>query len=166
VEGLGFPLGTRGQMFHLDERHPERLEPGKRPSTTLTPSLALAEAKGLAHLAFGTPGGDCQDQWTLQFFLNVVHFGMNLQQAIDAPTVNSRDFASSFYPHDAHPNAVDAEDRIAPEVLEELGRRGHRVQVDPPWSHGGVLAVALVPATGVRSGAASPRPGQAQAMGR
>jgi gamma-glutamyltranspeptidase/glutathione hydrolase len=166
VESLGFPLGTRGQMFYLDESHPERLEPGKRPSTTLTPSLALAEAEGLPHLAFGTPGGDCQDQWTLQFLLNFVHFGMNLQEAIDAPTVHSRDFASSFYPHDAHPGEMGAEDRIAPEAIGELRARGHLVHLDPAWSHGGVLAVALDPATGVVSGAASPRPGQAYAMGR
>jgi len=166
VEGLGFPLGTRGQMFYLDESHPERLEPGKRPSTTLTPSLAIAEAKGLPHLAFGTPGGDCQDQWTLQFFLNFVHFGMSLQAAIDAPTVHSRHFASSFYPHDAHPGEMGAEDRIAPEVIDELRARGHVVHLDPGWSHGGVLAVALDPATGMMSGAASPRPGQAYAMGR
>ena len=166
VEGLGFPLGTRGQMFHLDESHPERLEPGKRPSTTLTPSLALAEASGLPHLAFGTPGGDCQDQWTLQFFLNLVHFGMGLQEAIDAPTVHSLDFANSFYPHDAHPNEMAAEERIDPEVTEALRARGHVVHVHPPWSHGGVLAVALDPGTGRLSGAASPRPGQAYVMGR
>jgi len=166
VEGLGFPLGTRGQMFYLDESHPERLEPGKRPSTTLTPSLALAEAQELPHLAFGTPGGDCQDQWTLQFFLNFVHFGMSLQEAIDAPTVHSRDFASSFYPHDAHPGEMNAEDRIAPEVIEDLRARGHIVHLDAGWSHGGVLAVALDPATGVMSGAVSPRPGQAYVMGR
>ncbi|MBM3499328.1 MAG: gamma-glutamyltransferase family protein [Armatimonadetes bacterium] len=166
VEGLGFPLGTRGQMFHLDEDHVERLEPGKRPSTTLTPSLALAEASGLSHLAFGTPGGDCQDQWTVQFFLNVVHFGMNLQEAIDAPTVHSRDFVNSFYPHDAHPGVMAAEDRIPTEAIEGLRARGHLVELNPGWSHGGVLAVALDPATGRLSGAASPRPGQAYVMGR
>jgi gamma-glutamyltranspeptidase/glutathione hydrolase len=166
VEGLGFPLGTRAQMFCLDESHPERLEPGKRPSTTLTPSLALAEAKGMPHLAFGTPGGDCQDQWTLQLFLNWVHFGMGLQEAIDAPTVHSRHFASSFYPHDAYPGEMNAEDRIPGDVLEGLRARGHVIQLDPPWSHGGVLAVSLDPATGLLSGAASPRPGQAYVMGR
>ncbi len=166
VAGLGFPLGTRGQMFYLDESHPERLEPGKRPSTTLTPSLALAEARGLPHIAFGTPGGDCQDQWTLQFFLNFVHFGMGLQEAIDAPTVHSTHFANSFYPHDAHPGEMHAEERIPGKVLDELRARGHIVHVDPPWSHGGVLAVALDPLSGMMSGAASPRLGCAYAMGR
>jgi len=166
VAGLGFPLGTRGQMFYLDESHPERLEPGKRPSTTLTPSLALAEGRGLPHIAFGTPGGDCQDQWTLQFFLNFLHFGMDLQTAIDAPTFHSSHFASSFYPHDAHPGEMHAEERMPPAVLDELRARGHIVHADPPWSHGGVLAVALDPISGVMSGAASPRLGCAYAMGR
>ena len=166
VEGLGFPLGTRGQMFYLDEDHPEKLEPGKRPSTTLTPSIALAQESGLPHIAFGTPGGDCQDQWTLQFFLNVVHFGMDIQAAIDAPTHHSRDFANSFYPHDAHPGEMNVEARIPEEVVRELEARGHKVTVDGAWSHGGVLACAADPLTGVMSGAASPRPGQAYVMGR
>jgi gamma-glutamyltranspeptidase/glutathione hydrolase len=166
VGGLGFPLGTRGQMFYLDESHPERLEPGKRPSTTLTPSLALAEAPGLPHIAFGTPGGDCQDQWTLQFFLNFMHFGMTLQEATDAPTVHSTHFANSFYPHDAHPGEMHAEERIPEEVLTDLRDRGHTVHVDAPWSHGGVLAVALDPLSGMMRGAASPRLGCAYAMGR
>jgi len=166
VEGLGFPLGTRGQMFYLDEDHPEKLEPGKRPSTTLTPSIALARETGLPHIAFGTPGGDCQDQWTLQFFLNVVHFGMSLQEAIDAPTHHSRDFANSFYPHDAHPGEMSVEARIPEEVVRELEARGHKVTVDGAWSHGGVLACAIDPMTGIMSGAASPRPGQAYVMGR
>jgi gamma-glutamyltranspeptidase/glutathione hydrolase len=166
VAGLGFPLGTRGQMFYLDESHPERLEPGKRPSTTLTPSLALAHQLGLPHIAFGTPGGDCQDQWTLQFFLNFVHFDMSLQEAIDAPTVHSTHFRNSFYPHDAHPGEMHAEERIAAEALNDLRARGHLVHVDPPWSHGGVLAVTLDPLSGILSGAASPRLGCAYAMGR
>lgn len=166
IENLGFPLGTRGQMFHLDENHPERIEPRKRPSTTLTPSLALAESKDRPHLAFGTPGGDAQDQWTLQFFLNWVHFGMDLQQAIDAPTVYSRHFASSFYPHDAHPGEVNCEARIGSQVIEGLRARGHIVNIDPGWSHGGVLAVAFDPTTGRMSAAVSPRPGQAYAVGR
>ncbi len=117
-------------------------------------------------MAFGTPGGDCQDQWTLQFFLNVVDFGLNLQAAIEAPTVHSRDFANSFYPHDAHPNEMNAENRIPDGVLAELRARGHLITVDDGWSHGGVLAVALDPATGIIRGAASPRPRRAYVMGR
>ncbi|HEX8967217.1 MAG TPA: gamma-glutamyltransferase family protein [Chloroflexota bacterium] len=163
IEGLGFPLGTRGQMFYLDERHANALAPGKRPRTTLTPSLALRG--GEPWLAFGTPGGDQQDQWSLQFFLNVVDFGMDLQQALDAPTVQSTHFPGSFYPHQANPGGVRAESRIPTEVLDELTARGHRVSVDGPWSHGQVTAVARE-ADGVLSGAASPRGRVAYVMGR
>jgi gamma-glutamyltranspeptidase/glutathione hydrolase len=163
VEGLGFPLGTRGQMFYLDERHANALVPGKRPRTTLTPSLALR--RGEPWLAFGTPGGDQQDQWSLQFFLNVVDFGMELQEALDAPTVQTTHFPGSFYPHRASPGAVRAESRIAREVLDELSARGHRVEVDGPWTHGQVTAVAREE-NGVLSGAASPRLRVAYVMGR
>jgi gamma-glutamyltranspeptidase/glutathione hydrolase len=163
VDGLGFPLGTRGQMFYLDPRHANALVPGKRPRTTLTPSLALRE--GEPWLAFGTPGGDQQDQWTLQFFLNVVDFGMELQEALDAPTVQSTHFPGSFYPHASTPGGVRAESRISSEVLDELGDRGHKVSLDGPWSHGQVTAVARE-SNGVLSGAASPRGRVAYVMGR
>src|SRR5256885_13197470 len=112
-------------MFYLDERHANALAPGKRPRTTLTPSLALRD--GQPWLAFGTPGGDQQDQWTLQFLLNVVDFGMDLQEAIDAPTVHSVHFPGSFYPHASMPGGMRAESRIPEEVLESLTARGHQV---------------------------------------
>jgi gamma-glutamyltranspeptidase/glutathione hydrolase len=163
VEALGFPLGTRGQMFYLDERHANALAPGKRPRTTLTPSLALRE--GQPWLAFGTPGGDQQDQWTLQFFLNVVDFGMDLQEALDAPTVHSRHFPGSFYPHQADPGGVRVESRIPAEVRDELAARGHDVALDGPWNHGQVTVVARE-RNGVLSGAASPRGRVAYVMGR
>jgi gamma-glutamyltranspeptidase/glutathione hydrolase len=163
VEGLGFPLGTRGQMFYLDSRHANALVPGKRPRTTLTPSLALR--KGEPWLAFGTPGGDQQDQWTLQFFLNVVDFGMELQEALDAPSVQSTHFPGSFYPHASTPGGVRAESRIPAEVIDDLRARGHKVSVDGPWSHGQVTAVAREE-NGVLSGAASPRGRVAYVMGR
>jgi gamma-glutamyltranspeptidase/glutathione hydrolase len=163
VEGLGFPLGTRGQMFYLDERHANALVPGKRPRTTLTPSLALRD--GQPWLAFGTPGGDQQDQWSLQFFLNVVDFGMELQEALDAPTAQSTHFPGSFYPHAASPGGARLESRIPEPVRDELSARGHDVAVDGPWSHGQVTAVA-VDGNGVLSGAASPRGRVAYVMGR
>ncbi|MBC7236523.1 MAG: gamma-glutamyltransferase family protein, partial [Chloroflexi bacterium] len=90
IRGLGFPLGTRGQMLYLDPTRPNALQPHKRPRATLTPSLVLR--RGEPFMVFGTPGGDCQDQWTLQFFLNYVDFGMDLQEALDAPTVHSVHF--------------------------------------------------------------------------
>ena len=96
IPELGFCLGTRAQMFWLDEGHPASLAPGKRPRTTLTPTLALRD--GEPYLAWGTPGGDAQDQWIPQFFLRHVHAGHNLQQAIDAPAWHSEHFHSSFWP--------------------------------------------------------------------
>ena len=156
-------MGTRGQMFYLDSRHANSLAPGKRPRTTLTPSLALRD--GHPWLAFGTPGGDQQDQWTLQFFLNVVDFGMELQEALDAPTVHSTHFPGSFYPHTSTSGGVRAESRIPADVLDDLRSRGHRVELDGPWSHGQVTAVARE-RNGVLSGAASPRGRVAYVMGR
>jgi gamma-glutamyltranspeptidase/glutathione hydrolase len=164
VAGLGFPVGTRGQMFSLDPSHPNALQPGKRPRTTLTPSLALRD--GQPWLAFGTPGGDQQDQWTLQFFLNVVDFGMDLQAAIDAPTVHSLHFPSSFYPRDAHPKRMVVEARIGPDVRTALAARGHEVVEGAPWAHGQVTAVELDRRQGVLRGAASPRAMSAYAVGR
>jgi gamma-glutamyltranspeptidase/glutathione hydrolase len=156
VPGLGFPVGTRAQMFTLDESHPNALAPGKRPRTTLSPSLArLRDGRALA---FGTPGGDQQDQWTLHFYLACVDFGAaDLQQAIDAPTAHSLHMPSSFYPRTAEPGVVEAEERIGEDVLRALEARGHRVRRTPPWSHGRVLAAAFDPETRVCEAAASPR---------
>ncbi|HID10035.1 MAG TPA: hypothetical protein EYP17_01865 [Candidatus Latescibacteria bacterium] len=105
VPGLGFPLEARGQMFSLVRGHPNCLEPGKRPRTTLTPSL-LSKG-GEFFIAFGSPGGDAQDQWALQFLLNVVEFGMSLQEAVEAPTFWTRHFPSSFYPRNAASPRLD-----------------------------------------------------------
>ena len=99
IKGLGFCLGTRGQMFYLNPQRPNALAPHKRPRATLTPSLVTKD--GEPFMALGTPGGDNQDQWTLQFFLNYIDFGMNIQEALDAPSVHSVHFPSSFYPRPA-----------------------------------------------------------------
>jgi gamma-glutamyltranspeptidase/glutathione hydrolase len=163
VPGLGFPLGTRGQQFYLDPRHPDALAPGKRPRTTLTPSLALKD--GQPYMAFGTPGGDSQDQWSLQFFLNVVDFGMDLQAAIDAPNFHTQHFPSSFYPHGAFPKRVVVEGRIPAEVREALQAKGHDVVVAGDWVHGQVTAVRIDPRRGLIEGAASPRGMTAYAVG-
>jgi gamma-glutamyltranspeptidase/glutathione hydrolase len=156
VPELGFPVGTRLQMAVLDPDHPNALAPGKRPRTTLSPSLArLADGRVLG---FGTPGGDQQDQWTLPFFLDLVDHGIaDLQEAIDAPSVHSEHMPSSFYPRQARPGAVSAEDRFEPGVLDALARRGHRVERKGGWEHGRLLAVTHQPATGVVAAAASPR---------
>src|SRR5271155_4124022 len=158
IDALGFPLGTRMQTFYLDERHPNALVPGKRPRTTLSPSLAMVKTE--PYLAFGTPGGDQQDQWTLQFFLNVVDFGMDLQAAIEAPKFSTAHFPSTFYPHDNRPGVARVEDRIPANVRDALASRGHKIQACPPWSGGRVLGVQINTKTGVLSGGADPR-GQA-----
>lgn len=101
IPELGFCLGTRAQMFWLDESHPAALVPGKRPRTTLSPTLALRD--GEPYLVWGSPGGDQQDQWITQFFLRHVHANMNLQEAIDAPAWHSEHFPISFWPRTARP---------------------------------------------------------------
>lgn len=153
IKGLGFPLGTRAQMFYLNPNRPNALQPRKRPRATLTPTLVTRN--GEPHMAFGTPGGDSQEQWTLQFFLNCVHFGMNLQQALDAPTLHSVHFPSSFYPREAFPARVVAEVRIGALALDELRRRGHEIERVGGWSNGKVMAIRKDAATGVMSAAAS-----------
>ncbi|GAA1659222.1 gamma-glutamyltransferase family protein [Fodinicola feengrottensis] len=167
IPALGFCLGTRGQMFRLQEGLPSTLRPGSRPRTTLTPSFALRE--GRPWLAFGTPGGDQQDQWSLQLFLSLVHGGMNLQEAIDAPAFHSVHFPSSFYPRLAQPGQMVVEDRIGEPVIAELRRRGHAVTVEGPWTLGRLSAVARdadFPGRGFLRAAANPRGAQGYAAGR
>ncbi|MGP4007737.1 gamma-glutamyltransferase family protein [Streptomyces sp. 4N124] len=169
VPELGFPLGTRLQMTWLDEGLPGSLTPGRRPRTTLTPSIALRD--GVPVMAFGTPGGDQQDQWQLHFFLAValrarVRGGLDLQGAIDAPNWHNDSFPSSFYPRGMRPGSVTVESRTDAEVVEELRRRGHDVTVGEPWSEGRLCAVARDPESGILSAAANPRGMQGYAVGR
>ena len=163
IASLGFPLGTRAQMFTLEEGHPNSLAPGKRPRTTLSPSLALRD--GEPHMAFGTPGGDQQDQWSLVFLLAHVHFGLNLQAAIEAPAFHTTHFPSSFHPRESFPARVHVEGRCPPQVVDELRRRGHDVQVEDDWALGRMSAVARGP-DGTLRGAAGPRRMQGYAVGR
>ena len=162
IPGLGFCLGTRAQMFSLTPGFASTLAPGRRPRTTLSPSLALRD--GAPYLAFGTPGGDQQDQWALAFFLNHVHFGMNLQEAIDAPSFHTDHFPSSFYPRGSLPRSLAVEARAGERVIAELRRRGHQVQVMPPWSLGRVSAVGRD--RGFLYAGANPRGMQGYAVGR
>jgi gamma-glutamyltranspeptidase/glutathione hydrolase len=162
VPGLGFPLGTRGQMFWLEEGLPNSLEPGKRPRTTLSPSLAFR--RGDPYLAFGTPGGDQQDQWSLLFFLHHVDFGLDLQAAIDAPSFHTNHFPSSFYPRDAHPGQIEVESRFSEDVFDDLRGRRHDVKVVDDWSLGRVSAAGRE--DGLRKAAANPRGMQGYAAGR
>jgi gamma-glutamyltranspeptidase/glutathione hydrolase len=162
IPELGFCLGTRAQMFWLEEGHPAALAPGKRPRTTLTPALALRD--GEPYLACGTPGGDQQDQWITQMFLRHVHAGLNLQEAIDAPAWHSEHFPSSFWPRTARPGVLVVEGRVPKATVAELERRGHIVEVGPDWSEGRLTAAAR---DGIRRrAAANPRGMQGYAAGR
>jgi gamma-glutamyltranspeptidase/glutathione hydrolase len=163
VPGLGFCLGNRAQMFWLDGGLPNSLAPGKRPRTTLTPSLALRD--GRPYLAFGTPGGDMQDQWALLFFLRHVHHGMDLQEALDAPAWHTTHFPSSFYPRHAEPGHLYVESRVGPDAVADLRGRGHEVHVEDPWSLGRTCAVSRS-RDGLLRAAANPRGMQGYAVGR
>ncbi|MEA2982501.1 MAG: gamma-glutamyltranspeptidase / glutathione hydrolase, partial [Alphaproteobacteria bacterium] len=162
IPELGFCLGTRGQMFWLEEGHPASLAPGKRPRTTLSPTLALRD--GDAYLAWGSPGGDQQDQWITQFFLRHVHAGMNLQEAIDAPAWHSEHFPISFWPRTSRPGVLQIEKRVPKETRDELARRGHIIEVEPEWSEGRLTAASKDGRR--RRAAANPRGMQGYAAGR
>jgi gamma-glutamyltranspeptidase/glutathione hydrolase len=163
IPDLGFCLGTRGQMFWLDTASPSALAPGKRPRTTLTPSMALRDGK--PWLAFGSPGGDQQEQWSLTVFLRHVHHGMNLQAAIDAPHFHSEHVPSSFWPRAARPAVIGVEDRLGAATIAELQRRGHIVEKRGEWALGRVSAAAREPDGRLRA-AANPRGMQGYAVGR
>jgi gamma-glutamyltranspeptidase/glutathione hydrolase len=162
IPELGFCLGTRMQMFWLDESHPAALAPGKRPRSTLTPTMA--DRDGTPYLAWGSPGGDQQDQWIPQMFLRHVHCGMNLQQAIDAPAWHSEHVPGSFWPRTSRPGVLAVEGRMPQATVDELRRRGHLVEVGDDWSEGRLVAASR---DGVRRrAAANPRGMQGYAAGR
>jgi gamma-glutamyltranspeptidase/glutathione hydrolase len=163
VPGLGMPLNSRAQMFWLDEGLPTSLAPGRRPRTTLSPSMA--ERADGARLAFGTPGGDQQDQWQLILFLRLAHHAMNLQQAIDAPLFHTGHVTGSFYPRTARPGHLMAEPAFGQGVLDALRDKGHELEVSEPWAIGRLTA-AQRDADGLLRAAATPRLMQAYAIGR
>jgi gamma-glutamyltranspeptidase/glutathione hydrolase len=163
IPELGFCLGSRAQMFWLEPGLPSSLAPGKRPRTTLTPTLVLKDGRPV--LACGSPGGDQQDQWQLLFLLRHLAQGRHLQQAIDAPAWHTTGFPSSFWPRDVEPGGLVLEDRLDPAVRDELTSRGHRVTAAGPWSLGRLCAVRR-DADGVLSAGANPRGMQGYACGR
>jgi gamma-glutamyltranspeptidase / glutathione hydrolase len=162
IPSLGWPLGTRAQMFWLEEGLPASLEPGKRPRTTLSPTIALRQSE--PYLAFGTPGGDQQDQWSLHVFLEHVHGGLDLQAAIDRPNFHTDHFPASFYPRQVELRSLSIEERFGGDVLDELRARGHDVQAAGDWSLGLVSAAGREDGT-LKAGA-SPRGMQGYAVGR
>ena len=162
IPSLGWPLGTRAQMFWLEEGLPSSLAPGKRPRTTLSPTIALRE--GDPYLAFGTPGGDQQDQWSLHVFLEHVHGGLDLQASIDRPNFHTDHFPASFYPRQVELRSLSIEDRFGGDVLDELRARGHDVRATGDWSLGRVSAAGRE--NGTLKAGASPRGMQGYAVGR
>jgi len=162
VPALGFPLGTRGQMFWLRPGLPNSLAPGKRPRTTLSPTMALRD--GRPWMAFGTPGGEQQDQWSPIFLLRMIHHGLNIQQAIDMPSFHSEHWPSSFWPRAARPGKLVLEGQFAPAVLDELLARGHRAERGEDWSEGRLSAARTD--GGILYAGANPRGMQGYAAGR
>ena len=162
VPGLGFGLPTRAQMFWLEPGLPSSLAPGRRPRTTLSPGLVLRDGGGFA---FGTPGGDQQDQWTVPFLLHHLLGGLDLQAAIDAPGWHSTHVPSSFHPRTSVRHGAEVESRLGADVLAELARRGHAVHDAGPWSLGRVSAAGVRP-DGMLHAAANPRGMQGYATGR
>ncbi len=163
IPSLGFCLGTRAQMFWLEEGLANSIAPGKRPRTTLSPAMALRDGKPV--LAFGTPGGDQQDQWTISLLVHHLDLGYDLQAAIDAANWHTNHLPSSFFPRHVALGELVVETSLGGEVLEDLRRRGHRLVESPPLSIGRVSAVG-VDRHGFFCAGADPRTGQAYAAGR
>lgn len=164
IPELGFPLGTRLQMFWLEEGLASSLVPGRRPRTTLTPTMVHRDGQPV--LACGSPGGDQQDQWQLLFLLRHLVGGQSLQEAIDAPMWHSLSFPGSFYPREFEPAVLVAEDRLGTAVFDELTAMGHEVRTSGPWSLGRMCAVGRDPQTGMLTAGANPRGMQGYACGR
>jgi len=163
IPELGFPLNSRAQMFWLEEGLPSSLAPGKRPRTTLSPTLAFED--GEPRLAFGTPGGDQQEQWQMGLFLRRVHHGLNLQEAIDLPLFHTQHFPLSFYPREARPGHLAVEESLGPHAIADLRARGHDLEIAPEWTIGRLTA-AEKSRDGLLRAAATPRLMQAYAIGR
>jgi len=156
IEPLGFPLSVRMMTFYLGPaHHPNVVAPGKRPRTTLTPSMAFRNGK--PWMAFGTMGGDNQGQWLLQFYLCRAAFGMSIPEAIEAPRLSSEHTPGFFAPHASAPNRVRIEPRFGPKVLDELRRRGHELDIAPDWTEGFVSCVAFDEDSGLIEAGCDPR---------
>lgn len=167
IPALGFSLGTRLQMTWLDDGVPGQLQPRKRPTTTLSPSMALRDGK--PYMVFGTPGGDQQDQWSVEFFLRHALYGMNLQEAIESPSWHIDHFPISFWPRSLRLNQITLESRFPQATIDALRTAGHEVKVGPEWSEGRLSACTREP--GLNGGlllraAANPRGMQGYAVGR
>ena len=152
---LGFILNCRGDYYSLVPGHANALEPGKRPRSTLQGTLVLKDGKPF--LITGSPGADDQCMRTIQTLVNIVDFGMNAQQAIEAPRWGTRSFPASSFPHTMYPGDLSLEGRIPDSVRAELVRRGHKVSMRGPWSMNASAAVMVDWETGTLGAAADPR---------
>ena len=164
IPSLGFALGTRLQMTWLDPLSPSALAPGRRPRTTLTPTLVRCGGDVVS--ALGSPGGDQQDQWQALYLVRTLAGRLSPQQAIEAPAFNTTSFPGSFWPRTWTPGGALVEDRLGDGLIGELESRGHRVARSGPWSLGRLSSVSRDPRTGLVSAAANPRGAQGYAVGR
>jgi gamma-glutamyltranspeptidase/glutathione hydrolase len=157
IPGTGMVMSSRGQQSRLTPGHPAQVAAGKRPRLTPSPALALKDGK--PYMCFGTPGGDVQHQAMLQVFLNVTQFGMQVQQAVEAPRFSSANFPNSFAPHEYFPGRLAMEEDVPGETIEAMRARGHDVELLPklPPKSGAVCVVMRDPATGLKHAGADPR---------
>ncbi|KQQ28416.1 gamma-glutamyltransferase family protein [Frondihabitans sp. Leaf304] len=164
IPELGFCLGSRLQMTWLEEGTASTLTPGRRPRTTLTPTLVFHDGQPI--VALGSPGGDQQDQWQLLYLLRTIVGGYSPQQATDAPALHTTAFPGSFWPRTWEPGGVVVEDALGDDVIDGLTARGHVVTRAGDWKLGRLSSVSRDPETGVVGAAANPRGAQAYAAGR
>ena len=155
IDGLGFIPNCRGDFYHLTPGHPNALAPRKRPRTTLTPTIVLKD--GAPFLVMGSPGGDDQPMRIAQTFINIVDFGMNVQEAIEAPRWSTTSFPASEFPHTMYPGHMSVEDRIPENVRAELHSRGHIVETAGPWTLNATCAILCDRRRGVLEAGADPR---------
>ena len=157
VPGAGFAVSSRGAQSWAMRGHPSCVAPGKRPR--LTPNPCFVQSPGRWIMPFGTPGGDTQIQANLQTLLNHLAFGMELQDAAEAPRLVTHSHPDTFAPHAAHPGLLTAEGRIDEATCDRLAVRGHRVERLDDWTHwtGGVCAVRKDLDSGELEAAADPR---------
>jgi gamma-glutamyltranspeptidase/glutathione hydrolase len=155
----GVMLGQRMQSFLLEEGHPNMLQPGKRPRVTLSPTLVMKDGKPL--LVLSTPGGDNQDQSLIQVLLNIIEFGMNVQEAVEAPRFQTLHLVSSFDDHRFNPGVLNLEDRISKDIANDLQARGHKLEMHTAWGNPSAPTVILFRSvSGVIEAGADPRRGR------
>src|ERR1051326_6275434 len=152
---LGFIFNCRGDYYSLEAGEANALAPGKRPRSTLQATLVMKD--GQPNMILGTPGADQQVLLTMQTLLNMIEFGMNVQQAIEAPKWLTRAFPASPFPHTMYPGDLSVESRIPESVRKELLARGHKLHATGPWSDGSLAAIVIDPKTGVLNAGTDPR---------